>query len=261
MDRHERHQQILRHARDVFARQGFHASNIDDIVESAGIARGTFYLYFDDKRSVFEALVDRFMGRLRATITRVDPSHPTLPVEQQIKGNVQRVIALIFEDRATTKLLLNDAMGIDPAFDAKLARFYDDLATLLEESLRDGQFLGIVASGDTRLFAYFAMGALREIVFQVLIRGVEVPPASGGDETAGLVDSIFEFLRGGFLRLPHFVPHLNTRRNDDDTRVTETVGPDSVTGTALLTRANTSSSTAAARRSTHPESTANLAKG
>ena len=45
----ERRQQILTVARDVFARRGYHQSTIDDIVAEAGVARGTFYLYFEDK--------------------------------------------------------------------------------------------------------------------------------------------------------------------------------------------------------------------
>ena len=54
---------------------------------------------------------------------------------------------MLLEDRATTKILLSDALGVDPAFDRKLLSFYDEMSTLLEESLRDGQALGIVRAG------------------------------------------------------------------------------------------------------------------
>src|SRR5215472_15244370 len=59
MDKTERRAQILAHARDVFAKRGYHAAKIDDIVSAAGVARGTFYLYFEDKRAIFEEIVDR----------------------------------------------------------------------------------------------------------------------------------------------------------------------------------------------------------
>ena len=36
MDKVERRQQILHHAREVFAKRGYHASKIDDIVAAAG---------------------------------------------------------------------------------------------------------------------------------------------------------------------------------------------------------------------------------
>ncbi|MDP9001704.1 MAG: TetR/AcrR family transcriptional regulator, partial [Myxococcota bacterium] len=64
MGKPERRQQILNVARDVFARRGYHNAKIEDIVTAAGIARGTFYLYFEDKRSIFEEIVDRTIARL-----------------------------------------------------------------------------------------------------------------------------------------------------------------------------------------------------
>jgi AcrR family transcriptional regulator len=35
-----------------FARNGYHRTNVDDIVEEAGVARGSFYKYFSDKRDL-----------------------------------------------------------------------------------------------------------------------------------------------------------------------------------------------------------------
>jgi AcrR family transcriptional regulator len=73
MDKAERRQQILNHARDVFALRGYHAAKIEDIVAAAGVARGTFYLYFEDKRAIFEEIVDGVLARIGMTIVRVDP--------------------------------------------------------------------------------------------------------------------------------------------------------------------------------------------
>ena len=66
----ERRQQILSLARDVFARRGYHQTTIDDIALQAGVARGTFYLYFEDKRAVFSDLIDRFASNLRMAFVR-----------------------------------------------------------------------------------------------------------------------------------------------------------------------------------------------
>lgn len=50
MDKAERRSELLRAARDVFATKGYHNAKIDDIVQAAKVAKGTFYLYFPDKR-------------------------------------------------------------------------------------------------------------------------------------------------------------------------------------------------------------------
>jgi AcrR family transcriptional regulator len=195
MDKAERRQQILQHAREVFARRGYHAAKIDEIVAEARVARGTFYLYFEDKRSIFGEILDLVLARIGATIQRVDPNDPTRSIKEQVLDNIRGVVALLLEDRATTKILLSDAVGVDPLFDRKLHAFYDQVSTLLEESLRDGQALGIVAEGDVRVFSYLTIGALKELLYQVVLRGWEHPAEQ-------IVDEVFGFLRDGYLRVP-----------------------------------------------------------
>jgi AcrR family transcriptional regulator len=59
-----RREQILDCALAVFARQGFHETSIAAICAQAGIARGTLYQYFADKRAVLAALIERIAGRI-----------------------------------------------------------------------------------------------------------------------------------------------------------------------------------------------------
>src|SRR5580698_11524546 len=91
MKKAERRQKILNHARDVFARRGYHEAKIDDIVAAAGIARGTFYLYFEDKRAVFEEIVDRTIARLGMAIVRVDPHDGAHTVGDQVREQIRRI--------------------------------------------------------------------------------------------------------------------------------------------------------------------------
>src|SRR5579859_5983964 len=190
----ERRQQILGVARDVFAKRGYHAAKIEDIVAAAGVARGTFYLYFEDKRAIFEEIVDRTIARLGMSIVRVDPHDQARSVAEQVRENIRRVVRILLEDRATTKILLSDALGVDPTFDRKLLSFYDEMSSLLERSLSDGQALGVVREGDVRLMAWLTMGALKEVMFQIVQRGAEY------DEDR-LVEGAFAYFSAGYLRV------------------------------------------------------------
>ena len=134
MDKTERRQQILGHARDVFAKRGYHHAKIEDIVTAAGVARGTFYLYFADKRAIFEEIVDRFIAKLAMNVVRVDVYDKNRSVADQVRENIRRVVGMLLDDRATTKILLTDALGVDAAFDRKLHSFYDEVTKLLVES-------------------------------------------------------------------------------------------------------------------------------
>jgi AcrR family transcriptional regulator len=194
MGKAERRQQILGAARDVFARRGYHAAKVDDIVAAAGVARGTFYLYFQDKRAIFGEIVDRTIARLGIAIVRVDPHDTARSVADQIRENIRRIVRVLLDDRATTKILLTDALGVDPAFDQKLLSFYDEMSSMLERSLSDGQSLSVVREGDVRLFSWLTMGAIKEVMFQIVQRGAAY------DEDL-LVDGVFRFFRQGFLRV------------------------------------------------------------
>ena len=59
---------------DLFGRQGFDRTTVDDIAAAAGIARRTFFRYFPSKNDVpwgnFEAELDRMRARLKASPER-----------------------------------------------------------------------------------------------------------------------------------------------------------------------------------------------
>lgn len=188
-DRERRRAQILARARDVFARKGYHQAKIDDIVAAAGVARGTFYLYFHDKKSIFEELVNRFFQTIAMGVARID-THGD--VESQIKGNLERVLQICQDDPAMTKILLADAVGLDAEFDRRLLAFYADIENLLERSLGEGQELGIVQEGDRRVIAHFLIGGLKEVVLQLVRAPVPV-------DRGAVVHDLFATLQRGVL--------------------------------------------------------------
>jgi AcrR family transcriptional regulator len=190
MDKTERRLALLRAARDVFATKGYHDAKVDDIVHAAQVAKGTFYLYFPDKRSVFSELVDVLFKRLGAAILKVDPASD---VDAQIKHNIRATVAVLLDDPALTTILLSYATGMDPAFVTKIRSFYDGVKAILSGSLAEGQRLGIVAPGDPRRFATFTVGALKEL----LAENVSAETPLLREE---IVDALFAFLQAGYLR-------------------------------------------------------------
>ena len=61
-------QKLLDAAESLFGRNGFHATSVTDVVRRAGVAQGTFYLYFESKESVFTELVRHLSHSLRQAI-------------------------------------------------------------------------------------------------------------------------------------------------------------------------------------------------
>src|SRR3978361_802554 len=66
----ERRGGIIEAAMDEFIARGFAATRLDDVARRAGVAKGTIYLHFKDKESMFEELIRTalvpLIGRLQA---------------------------------------------------------------------------------------------------------------------------------------------------------------------------------------------------
>lgn len=62
---------ILNAARAVFARIGYDAANIRDIIRETDLASGTFYNYFKSKEEVFEAIANDSVKRFRPLLQKV----------------------------------------------------------------------------------------------------------------------------------------------------------------------------------------------
>lgn len=56
---------LIETAEQVFAEHGYHDASIVKITEAAGVAQGTFYLYFQGKQQIFEELVEDLNRRVR----------------------------------------------------------------------------------------------------------------------------------------------------------------------------------------------------
>ena len=55
---------LFRTAYELFTTKGINSTAISDIVEKAGVAKGTFYLYFKDKYDIRNALITKKAGEL-----------------------------------------------------------------------------------------------------------------------------------------------------------------------------------------------------
>lgn len=178
MERSARREQVLACAVKVFSRKGYHATTVADIIAEAGVARGTFYLYFTSKRAIFDELLDDYLKALLGQIKRVDLGEGADPPVQQMLGNMERVLGALLDSQDLTRILLHEAVGLDADFDAKLAEFYGQLVALAERSLGLGQRMGLVRDCDARVAALCVVGAVKEVVDHAASAPESVPDRS-----------------------------------------------------------------------------------
>src|SRR5579862_1687364 len=88
---------ILNAALDEFSQQGFEAARLDDVAKRAGVAKGTIYLYFRDKESLFQELVRTMLTPLVGTIEALGQSE--LPLTALADQIVELFVREISETR------------------------------------------------------------------------------------------------------------------------------------------------------------------
>ena len=63
-NKHQKMDALFQSAYDLFLNQGIEKTSISDIAKKAGVAKGTFYLYFADKYEIRDRLIARTASRL-----------------------------------------------------------------------------------------------------------------------------------------------------------------------------------------------------
>jgi AcrR family transcriptional regulator len=92
----ERRQAIVEAALAEFVARGFTATRLDDIARRAGVAKGTIYLHFKDKESMFEELIRTAIVPLVGRITAPPPTGAS------IRDTIERVVLTFIQEIVST---------------------------------------------------------------------------------------------------------------------------------------------------------------
>jgi len=168
--RESRRANVLLVARTIFSNQGYSATSIDDIIEAAGIARGTFYLYFESKRAIFDELLDELFTTLQAQVRRIEVGPNALPPVEQMNATVDRVMQTLADNRDMPRILLREAVGIDDEFDVKLEQFYGRIEKMLTSAVQTGQEMKLVRPCDAGMVARCILGSAKELVHWAFVK-------------------------------------------------------------------------------------------
>jgi len=167
-----RREQILSCAARIFAKKGYHATSISDICKKSDVARGTIYLYFKNKRDIFDTLIKNFTGDIFRRISVFTPGEALQP---QFNRNMCAVVDIITQNKDLTKIMVSEAVGLDAEFDHQLILFYARLVEYVEGALTMLQKNGDISKHvNVRLLAYALVGAIKEIAYQWALDGGNV---------------------------------------------------------------------------------------
>ena len=164
----QRRKQLLDAATWVFARKGYRCAGVSDIIQRAGVARGTFYLYFDSKEQVFLAIVEDFHARITHAIAAADAPPPfdaSRGPEGLLQASFRRWLDFFAAHRDAATVILKEASSIDPRFEKGFADLRRSAVDFFAARYRRFQEIGLVrGSIRPELMAHLLIGMFDELL-------------------------------------------------------------------------------------------------
>lgn len=167
MKKDQKRKHIIQCAVKVFSAKGYHGTTVKDVVDEADISVGTFYFYFKNKEDLFAEMHAEvsvvFFNMLCSAFLQLD---------SQIDAGFSKAIAyflkIIDANRPLAKIILIEAVGLNPAFESKRAeatkRFVDFTAGHFSQ-MKAAQLIQIP---DVTISAMAFIGTLYSIIMEWL---------------------------------------------------------------------------------------------
>lgn len=133
----ERKQQLIDCAATLFAERGYAETRIKDIVDSAGVAKGLFYWYFENKEALFAEVARDIRLRLRKHQgSAIDPAAPPL---RQIRQGAEASVWFMAEHAHFFSLLeVENGRMSDRSRQKGTNQHIRDVQTMIEAGQADG---------------------------------------------------------------------------------------------------------------------------
>ena len=163
-----RRAQLLRAARKVFRAKGYDGASISEIVREAGVAQGTFYLYFPSKKDAAVSLVDGLMETMAQAVATAVESRTSF------EGRLESMIAAGFKvARKNADLFRLSFIGADephPEMHSQSPE-HASLLRVITDLFRDAVDAGEMEGMDPEIAAQLAIGLLQHAMLEAFVFG------------------------------------------------------------------------------------------
>jgi AcrR family transcriptional regulator len=176
---------LLDAAELVFTELGYHEASIVKIVQAAGVASGTFYLYFSTKRDIFDEVVEDLNRRVRHAMA-VAASSASTRAEAERRG-FQAFFRFTTEHPSLYRVI-RQAEFVSPA---ALQLHYERIVEGYARGLSEAMAAGEIEQADPEALAWALMGIGEMIGLRWILWG------DTDDVPERVFDEAMRFIRRG----------------------------------------------------------------
>lgn len=174
-----RREQILDVSVQVFARNGFHSTSMNDVAEAAGVTKPVLYQHFDSKQDLYLALLDEAGNRLRSAITKAVSGVES--GKEQTELGFRAYFHWVAEDHDAFLLLFGLRANRDEESTSAIRRITAATATAIAPLIAAG-----LEAEHQRVLAHGLVGIAEGVSRHLVESGVDFDPDVLGSQIADL---------------------------------------------------------------------------
>lgn len=144
---------LLEASEAVFAEQGFERASVAEITRRAGVAQGTFYVHFADKKAAFLELVFHLNHQVRENAAQATEGLPTR--ESRERAGFEAYFRHVAADPAVYRIIRESEFVDEDAYREHYRRIANPYRAGLQDAIDSGEISGDI---DAELLAYILMG-------------------------------------------------------------------------------------------------------
>ncbi len=166
--RDARRQTLVDAAQGLFSENGYHATTVDDITRAAGVAKGTFYLYFTEKREVYYEVIRSFLQLIKDIGSSIGAAEGGVldPVDffTRTERAAHQLVDIFIENHELARLAYRESMGMDAKLEEMIRTFYREIAEVEAHNIQVAIDMGIVRPVQPMLVAYAHIGTVERVM-------------------------------------------------------------------------------------------------
>lgn len=178
---------ILDAARSIIARQGYEETTIAQIAAAAGVAVGTVYLYFRNKRDIYTSLSTSWVETIAEALQ--DPRILDLPIEQTPRAMIEASFRICHENKELMPLFQVDIQSGEEMRKHKEAE--EVITRALDAFFQTAIERGQLAPFDTTMYAKIIFGLVHSVLFNCYCIENGENEAQYRESTIGLLERLF----------------------------------------------------------------------
>ncbi len=157
---------IIKAAREVFAENSYQGTSIKAVAKKAKVATGTLYLYFTNKESLINMIVDEMFSELLEHIKEERAIYTD--GFDKLQASMEACLKLFTKEKNMAKILLIQVPGVNNAFNSRLIEIENELIKLTKEDLDELKTMGRLSGDDTLVSAMAFVGSFRQVIINWL---------------------------------------------------------------------------------------------